>query len=135
MCGVAVWRGRDEERLTAAVILADWALSVFVYRVQSQDTQWGVFLVDTAQFAVLLWIALRSARFWPLTVSAFALLQLGTHLAHASDATVTGWAYMTAELVWSYLLLLSAGCAAWTAPRFAAVTAQPAEAEPTATFL
>ena len=135
MCGVAVWRGRDEERLTAAVILADWALSVFVYRVQSQATQWGVFLVDTAQFAILLWVALRSARFWPLAVSAFALLQLVTHLAHASDGSVTGWAYMTAELIWSYLLLLAAGCAAWTAPRFTAVTAEPSEPPPRPTPL
>ncbi|HEX7944027.1 MAG TPA: hypothetical protein VF495_05140 [Phenylobacterium sp.] len=117
VCGVTAWRGRDEEKLAAGAILADWALSVFVARsTPVQDTQWGVLLVDTAQFAVLLWIAMRSTRFWPLTVSAFALLQLVTHLAHAADPTVTGWSYFTAELIWSYLLLLTVGYGAWTAP-------------------
>ena len=127
VCGVAAWRGRYEERLTAGVILADWALTVFVYNAKSSDTQWGVLLVDTAQFAVLLWIAMRSSRFWPLPVAAFALLQLVTHMAHALDATVTGWAYNTAELIWSYLLLFTAGYGAWTAPLYVAASAPPDE--------
>lgn len=127
VCGAAVWRGRDEEKLAAGAILADWGLSVFVARVQSQETQWGVLLVDTAQFAVLLWIAMRSTRFWPLTVSAFALLQLVTHLAHAADSTVTGWAYFTAELIWSYLLLFTVGYGAWTAPYHLVSSTWPAD--------
>lgn len=117
VCVVAVWRGRDEERLAAAGVLADWALTVFVYKVRSEDTQWGVLAVDTVQFALFLWIAMRSQRFWPLFVGSFALLQLVTHLANAADAGVTGWAYLTAELLWSYLLLFTVGYAAWTAPR------------------
>jgi len=118
VCGVAAWRGRDEERLTAGVILADWALTVFVYKARSQETQWGILLVDTAQFAVLLWVAMRSMRFWPLPVAAFALLQLMTHVAHAVDPPVTGWSYITAELIWSYLLLFTVGYGAWTAPYY-----------------
>jgi hypothetical protein len=132
VCGVAAWRGRDEERLAAGAILADWAVSVFVARVQSQETQWGVLLVDTAQFAVLLWIAMRSTRFWPLTVAAFALLQLVTHLAHAADPTVTGWSYFTAELIWSYMLLLTVGYGAWTAPYHLADPMWPADEADTA---
>ena len=116
VCGVAVWRGRDEERLAAAAVLADWALTVFVYKVRSEETQWGVLVVDAGQFVVLLWIAMRSQRFWPLFTAGFGLLQLVTHLANAIDPAVTGWSYLTAELIWSYMLLFTVGYAAWTAP-------------------
>jgi hypothetical protein len=129
VCGTAIWRGRDEERLATAAILADWALATFVYRA-TQETQWGILLIDTAQFAVFLWIAMRSARFWPLPMSAFALLELITHLAHAADPTVTGWSYITAEIIWSYLLLFTVGYAAWTAPRYAEKAGAPTALPP-----
>jgi hypothetical protein len=116
VCAIAAWRGRDEERLVAATVLADWALSVFVYKVNSEETQWGVLLVDAGQFAVFLWLAMRSQRYWPLFIAAFGLLQLTTHVAHALDPRVSGWAYLTAELIWSYLILITTGCAAWVAP-------------------
>jgi len=127
VCAIAVWRGRDDERLAAAAVLADWALSVFVYRVTS-ETQWSVLIVDSLQFAVFLWIALHSARYWPLAAAAFALLELMTHLAHAADPTVGGWSYITAEVIWSYLLLITVSYGAWTAPYVARATAAMAAA-------
>lgn len=114
--GVAVWRGRDEERLAAAVILANWALSMMVFKARSEETQWAVLAVDFCQFLVFMWLALRSRSFWPLFLAGFALLQQVTHVAHALDARVSGWAYLTAERIWSYLMLFTIGYAAWTAP-------------------
>lgn len=112
---MAVWRGRDDERLAAAAVLADWALTVFVYKVRD-EMQWGVLAVDTGQFLVLLWIAMRSRRYWPLFMGGFALLQVVTHLARMLDPGVTGWSYITAGVFWSYLLLFTIGYGAWTAP-------------------
>ncbi|MBW8813771.1 MAG: hypothetical protein JF588_10130 [Caulobacterales bacterium] len=129
VCVTAVWRGRDEERLATAAILADWALAIFVYRA-SQETQWGILMIDCAQCAVFLWIALRSPRYWPLPLAAFGLLELLTHLAHAADTTVSGWAYITAEMIWSYLLLFTVGYASWTAPRYAESTVEPTALPP-----
>jgi hypothetical protein len=124
-CAVAVWRGRDDERLAAGALLADWALSMVVFKSQSEETQWGMLLVDFAQFLVLVWIGLRSARYWPLFVGGFALLQLLTHVAHALDAGVSGWAYITAELIWSYLMVFTVAYGAWTAPRYAPTADAP----------
>jgi hypothetical protein len=130
VCGIAVWRGRDEERLAAAVVLADWALSMMVFKPRSQETQWGVLLVDCGQFGLFLWLALRTSRHWPLAVAGFALLQLVTAVAHAIDATVSGWAYLTANIIWSYLILFTIGYAAWTAPRYAMKAAEPTAGPP-----
>lgn len=120
VCGLAVWRGRDEERLAAGAYLADWALTLVVFKDRSTDTQWGVLVIDTILLGIYLWLALRSRRFWPLFAAGFQLLAIVTHLAMTLDRTVSGWAYLTAELVWSYLVLIAIGYGSWTAPRYAA---------------
>lgn len=117
VCAIAVWRGRDDERLAAGVDLATWALTLVVYRVESAGTQWAMLFVDMALFVTLLWIALRSVRRWPLFAAGFSLLALVTHLASAADPTIGGWAYITAGIIWSYLILFAIGYGAITAPR------------------
>lgn len=115
VCALAVWKGRDEERLAAGGLLANWSLSMMVFQARSNDIQWPIIATDSALFALYLWIALRSARYWPLFIASFALLVLVTHLAHGLDPAISGWAYLTAELFWSYLILIALGYAAWTA--------------------
>lgn len=117
MGATAAWRGSDNERLAASGVLAGWALSMVVARARSNETQWGVFGVDVILLALFLWIALRSRRFWPLFVAGFQLLMVFTHVARLLDAGVSGWAYLTAKLVWSYLIVLTIAYGAWTAPQ------------------
>lgn len=117
VCAIAVWRGRDLERLAAGAELATWALTLLVFKSRSESTQWAVLAIDVALFAVLLWIALRSMRYWPLLAAGFQLLALITHFAHAVDALISGWAYLTAILIWNYLTLFAIGYGAITAPR------------------
>jgi hypothetical protein len=120
VCAIAVWRGRDEERLSAGAVLANWALTLTVFKSRSEDTQWSVFVLDFAVLVLFFWLAMRSERYWLLFATGFQVLLVVTHLAHAVDPAVSGWAYLTASLMWSYLVLLAIGYAAWTAPGFAA---------------
>jgi hypothetical protein len=115
VCALAVWKGRDESRLAAGGLLANWALSMMVFEARSEDIQWPIIATDSGLFALYLWIALRSPRYWPLFLASFALLVLVTHLAHGLDPGVSGWSYLTAELLWSYLMLVALGYGAWTA--------------------
>lgn len=125
VCGLAVWRGRDDERLAAGLDLASWALTVVVFRNSSNETQGPVLVIDALLFAGLLWIALRSDRHWPMFAAGFALLLLLTHLASAADPTIGGWAYLTAGLIFSYLILAAIAYGAITAPRrYAEIAAQ-----------
>lgn len=117
VCALAVWRGRDDERLAAAAFLAAWALSLVVARSGDFDTQWAVLLVDFGLLGVLAAIALRTARFWPLPVAALQLLAVAVPLAKAVDAGVSGWAFITAALGFQYLALFGIGYGAITAPR------------------
>jgi len=117
VCVLAVWRGRDEERLAAAGILANWALSMVVFKARSNDIQWAVFLFDAVLTGLYFWIALRTRRYWPLFAGGFQLLVIITHVGHLIDPRISGWAYLTAQLVWAYLVLISIAYGAWTAPR------------------
>ena len=118
-CFLAVLRGRDTERLAAATVLLTWSLTLVVVRRGTEGTQWLVLFIDIAQLPVFLWLALRSSRYWPLFAAAFKLLLVLTHLARAIDPSISGWAYQTAGIIWSYLALITISYGAWTAPRHA----------------
>ena len=117
VCSLAVWRGRDHERLAAGAYLAGWALTLLVFRARGEDVRWAVLGVDAILFCFFLWLALRSARYWPLFAAGFQLLAVATHLARVLDSGVGGWPYLTAGLAWSYFAILAIGYGAWTAPR------------------
>jgi hypothetical protein len=116
-CALAASRGRDAERLAAATVLLAWSLTMVVFQGASEGTQWLVMMIDVAQLPIFLWLALRSPRYWPLFAAAFKLLLVVTHLSRAIDPTISGWAYQTAGVAWSYLALFVIVYAAWTAPR------------------
>lgn len=116
-CALAVWRGGPNERLAAGGMLACWALSMVAYQ-RGLDTEWGILAIDVVGLALFVWIALRSRRFWPLFVAGFQLLAVATHLAQGLDAGVSGWAYITAEIIWGYLVAFTIAAAAWTTPRY-----------------
>lgn len=119
VCALSLWRGRDQERLAAASYLAAWALSLATFESRSEETQWSILVIDTLLLGLFTALALRSPRFWPLFAAGFQLLAVLTHIARALDSNVTGWAYLTAGIVWSYLVVFTIGYAAWSAPRYA----------------
>ena len=115
--GFAMWRGGREERLAGNAVLIAWLLTKLVSRYQGHQTEWGVLLVDCGLLAVFGWLAMTSRRYWPIFAAGFHLLALLTQLARMIDPTVGGWAYLTANIMWANLVLLSIVYAAWTAPR------------------
>lgn len=112
-----MWRGGRDERLAGNSVLIAWLLTKLVSRYQGLETEWGVLVVDLGLLAVLLWLALRSRRHWPLFAAGFHLLAVITHIARMVDPTVGGWAYLTANIMWANLVLVAIAYGAWTAPR------------------
>jgi len=115
VCGIAMVRGGRYERLASGAMLAAWALTMVVYRAGFRETEWGILLVDLAALAAFVWIALKSSRYWPLLAAGFQLLAIVTHMARTVDHQVGAWAYLTAEILWGYLLAFAIGYGAWTA--------------------
>lgn len=135
VCGVAVLRGRDHERLAAAGYLAAWALSLVAYQAHGDRAAWLLLVIDTALLGLVTYVALVSSRFWPLLVAAVQLLAVVTYLARTADSGISTWTLLTAVLAWNYLALLAIGYGAWTAPRrYAEIEADELNALPGATL-
>lgn len=123
VCLIAAWRGDRDARIAAGGYLLNYAIGVFVYRARSNETQWAVLALDVALLCLLVWLALHSRRHWPLFAAGFQLLAVVTHVASALDPTLGGWAYITASIIWSYLVIFAVGYGGWTAPRYAGAAA------------
>jgi len=121
---IAWWRGGRDARTAAGALLAASLLTRLAYAYEGQ-MGWGVALVDAGLLAVLVWVALRSPRWWPLFAAGFHLLAVVTHLAKLVDSQVSAWAYVTAGVIWGYLLALSIGFGAWRERAQSAIDADP----------
>ncbi|MBW8882014.1 MAG: hypothetical protein JF615_11545, partial [Asticcacaulis sp.] len=69
----------------------------------------GAFLADGALFVVFFAMAMRTTRFWPLAAAGFQLLAVMTHVAKLIDPALQQWAYITAGVIWTYLVLVTIG--------------------------
>jgi hypothetical protein len=131
VCAFAIWKGDEDERLAgAALAIADIA-TPFLKDHRWLGPQWGVFAVDMAFFALIVVIAFRTTKYWPIAAAGFQLLGLLTHAAMLIDKGVRAWAYVTAGVIWSYLILIALGVGTWNvwqARRHPAISGAPAAA-------
>jgi hypothetical protein len=104
VCGAALWRGGRDERAAAFALLAGVILTKVAYSHHGLQIEWGVLAVDAALLAVLTWIALVTDRYWPIFAAAFQFLAVIIHVARIADASLGGWAYISAEVLFGYLL-------------------------------
>ena len=110
----ALWRGGAPERsIAVANVVASLASGLVEDRQQWFDPQWGVLAVDLLFLAVLVGFALTANRAWTLFASAFQLLGVVTHAAMMADHKVSPWAYITAGVIWSYLVLIALAVGTW----------------------
>ena len=58
-------------------------------------------------------LALRSHRYWPIWAAGFQLLAILTYWAHSLDRTLGGWVYLTAGILWGYLLVGALAYGTW----------------------
>lgn len=113
ICGAALWKGGRPERIAAAVMLLSWAATFALRDRRWTEPQWGGLVTDTACFIFLAVLALRSNRYWPLWAAGFQLLAVITHGARLMDPSLGAWAYVTAGVIWSYLVLFALAWGTW----------------------
>jgi len=113
--GILIWgvfiyslrRGSIDHRLAAIGIIVMAYLSLFV-RIITHSAYEGVQLstlsVDSGFLLLLMFIALRSDRFWPLWMAAMQCLVVLAHLAPLVPHMVP-WGYWRAVTIWSWPML------------------------------
>jgi hypothetical protein len=106
--GVALWMGGWPERAAAIAMVTAWfASAVLLARIQLWGLEAEVMIVDVALFVVILAIALKSDRWWPLWAAGFLGLVVLVHFAVILDPRIWGRAYFVASNIFSYLTMLA----------------------------
>jgi hypothetical protein len=105
---LALWRGGWPERLASGGMVVDSIASALVQNTHDwSQTQWADLAVDVVYLGVLLWLALRSNRFWPMWAAAFQVLSVVIYVARMADRTVGARAPYNAVVILSYLILVA----------------------------
>jgi hypothetical protein len=116
--GYAQWKGGRVERGLAWAMLAAYIATPFAASLTSLFApRLGVMAVDAVLLAVVLTVALRSDRYWPMAACAFLSIELVMHFTILFDHHVMPKAYIIATHIWSYPVLLSLVFGAWSADR------------------
>lgn len=113
----AFLRGGVEERLTAAGLLTNVAVTVLLRDHSWPELQRAGFVVDVGLLLLLIGIALKSPKYWPMAAAGFQLLAVLTHIAKMIDPNLQQWAYITAIVIWTYLLMIALGIGVWNSWR------------------
>lgn len=107
-CGYALAAGGAPERWVAAIMLLGSLLSPMVVRGSTHFVQveWRVFAIDVVDQILLLAVAAKADRFWPIAVAGVHLMSPLTHVTKATIGYVEPRAYAIAQAAASYLILL-----------------------------
>jgi len=115
-CGYALWRGRGDERVAAAVCIAASLVTHFIVGPKLggfYSFETGVLAVDLATFAAFVSVALSSSRFWPRWIAGLQLTTLLAHGFQLVSADLIPLAYAAAGRFWSYPILIIIAVGAW----------------------
>ncbi len=106
VAALAAWRGGWAERTVAFGMLIDSIVSPLIQNHDWKAPQWADLGLDTVYLIVMLWVALKSDRRWPLWTAGFQIIDVAIYFAFLVDGRVGAWATYTAIAIWSYLILI-----------------------------
>ena len=75
-------------------------------------------LVDAGLLLYLVWLAMRSDRFWPLYAAGFQVVGTTIHVARFADPNIFHAAYAFAQVFWAYPVLLALAAGTWLEARY-----------------
>ena len=126
-CGVALrWGGLDERLASLAFILATITSRLFTES-NYVHTENMVMVIDAVLLVVLVSIALRSDRYWPMWAAAFQLVGTSVHVASMAETGDFKWAYAVGLIFWTYPVLVALVVGTWLEARHRQRWLQPAE--------
>ncbi len=117
-CSVAFARGRKDEKLAAGAMFTATIASPVALSSGYTHPESGILIVDLALLAILVVLALRSDRFWPLWATGFHMVGTSIHLATFADSGIWPPAYAAAEGFWAWPVLTALLVGTWLEARY-----------------
>lgn len=115
-CGYALARGGPPERIISGALLAAYAATVASYSDLAErfyQLEVGTFVVDVTLLLVLVAVALRADRGWPLLLAGLQLDSVGAHVLKYFDLPMIRVTYALMIAVWSYPMLVALAIGTW----------------------
>jgi hypothetical protein len=115
-CAYALWRGGAPERIVGASLLtaaAASALTLSELHSRFFELEVGVLIVDVVLLTVLVAVALRADRLWPLLLAGFQLDTVGAHLFKLFHVDMIRVTYVLMIAMWSYPMLITLAVGTW----------------------
>lgn len=106
-CAFAFLQGRTDERVAAGAMLVAAALSPIALSAGYASPETGVMGIDMALLVLLVIIALKSDRFWPLWAAGFHIVGTTIHLATFVEVDIWPPAYANAQAFWAWPVLVA----------------------------
>jgi hypothetical protein len=116
ICGYALFKGRTDARIVAAVFLVGnfATLSLRSHLVSEYSSvESAVFVIDVICFLFFTYAALISDRFWPLWVAGLQLTTNFGHVLKFIDSRMLPLAYAAALRFWGYPILIILAVGVW----------------------
>lgn len=115
-CAYALMRGGSPERITGmTLLLADFLtiLTASAFPQRFRQVEIGIFLVDLSVLLILVSVAMRSTRWWPLFLAGFQLDAVAVHAMRLAAPATLPVAYMNAIALWAYPMQIILAAGAW----------------------
>jgi len=115
-CGYALARGGPPERIVGGSLLAAYAGTVASYSDLAERfyrLEINIFAVDVTLLLVLVAVALRADRGWPLLLAGLQLDSVGAHLLKLLDVAMIRVTYALMIAIWSYPMLIALAVGTW----------------------
>ena len=117
-CCIIAWKwGGLDERLAASGFVVATIASRLAGNSNYGHTENGILAIDVLLLAGLLFLALRSDRFWPMWATAFQLVGVTVHIASMTETGNFAWAYAVGLIFWTYPVLISLMAGTWLEAR------------------
>lgn len=112
-CGYALFRGKADSRIVAAVFLVGDLATLALRSSAYSSVETGILVVDILGFIGFTYAALISDRFWPMWVSGLQLTSSMGHLFKAIDTHLMPLAYAAALRFWAWPILIILAAGTW----------------------
>ncbi len=114
--GYALWRGGAPERIVATALVSAYVVTVMSWSplpARFYGLELNVFATDLVLFGLLMVVALRADRGWPLLVAALQLDAVGAHFVKLIAPDTIRVAYALLITIWSWPIQLILAVATW----------------------
>ena len=114
-CGYALARGGRPERITAVAFLVAAPLTTVTahWARLYQAVEPSIFVIDLGLLAVILVVALWSARFWPMAMASLQGTDVLGHVARILAPDTVPRAYYFVTAFWSFPMVALLGWGTW----------------------